>query len=314
MLGGAADFRHASHAPRPVLSPSVAVPKLNQSAALEVVRACEAELWADRCLTVREWLQGRGLTEDTLRHWRVGYCATGKRDQYGREIAGLWIPRGVVFPCIVAGVVWYLKIRLMSGVPFQCSGCRRVVTITGECQYCGEKNKYRGVRGNVNALFGADTLKAQSAAVLCEGESDALLLAQEAGDVVGVATLGSASARLDLSRWAQYWLPLTRLLVAYDVDAAGRAGAADLVKSIAKARAVSVPNGKDITEYWQTGGDVRGWIAGELARHGVTGIADIGKVANRRGVPVWITGVLGEMGYHVAAQEGERLRVERVAA
>ncbi|MHB2021023.1 MAG: hypothetical protein ACYCW6_29145, partial [Candidatus Xenobia bacterium] len=53
----------------------------------------------------------------------------------------------------------------------------------------GSRPKYRHVKGSQPILFGSDTLQGRETALLCEGEFDAMLLAQEAGDLVGVATL-----------------------------------------------------------------------------------------------------------------------------
>jgi hypothetical protein len=62
------------------------------------------------------------------------------------------------------------------------------------------------------------TLVPGEPAILTEDEFDALLLWQEAGDLVGVATLGSCNR--DISPKAlRYLLGCPRLLVAYDVDA-----------------------------------------------------------------------------------------------
>jgi hypothetical protein len=131
------------------------------------------------------------------------------------------------------------------------------------------------------ALFGAEALRGQSLAVLCEGEFDALLLWQEAGSLAGIATMGSATGRLDISAWAEYLLPLSRLLIAYDLDGAGNDGAAKLAGLTHRARLVNVPQlregDKDLTDYHKAGGNLREWLAAEVARHGLT--------ANRETLP-----------------------------
>jgi hypothetical protein len=106
-------------------------------------------------------------------------------------------------------------------------------------------------------------------AVLCEGELDALLLAQHAGDLAGVATLGSASHRADIGDFMDYLLPVPRYLVAYDLDGAGGTGAATLASITRRARRVSVPSlpgVKDLTDFHKAGGNLHAWLTFELAR------------------------------------------------
>ena len=121
------------------------------------------------------------------------------RDQ---KLCGLWVPRGIVIPCLAAGQTWYLKVRRATG-----------------------QAKYSQVSGGQIALFGADTIANHDTVVVTEGEFDAMLLHQEAGDLVGVVTMGSAAARLP-DAWVPYLLGVQRLLVAYDTDVAGARGAA----------------------------------------------------------------------------------------
>jgi DNA primase len=66
--------------------------------------------------------------------------------------------------------------------------------------------------------------RADKPAILTEGEFDALLLWQEAGDLFGVAMLGSCNRGVS-AKALRYLLGCPRLLVAYDVDAEGERGA-----------------------------------------------------------------------------------------
>ena len=87
-------------------------------------------------------------------------------------------------------------------------------------------------------------------AILAEGEFDALLLLQEAGDLVGVATLGSCNRGLS-ARALRYLLGCPRLLAAYDVDAEGEKGAERLGQVSPRMQRVRPPVGKDVTAFWQ---------------------------------------------------------------
>jgi hypothetical protein len=70
---------------------------------------------------------------------------------------------------------------------------------------------------------------------------------------------------LDVPTWAGYLLPITRLFVAYDLDAAGDKGASRLKAATGRAQQLAVPKlkerDKDITDYYQSGGDLRRWVS-----------------------------------------------------
>jgi DNA primase len=206
-----------------------------QEQAQGVASICEATLWSESGAKARVWLDQRGLTEDTIRIWRLGF---NPDDQ---KLCELWVPRGIVIPCLVGGRIWYLKVRRATG-----------------------QTKYKQVSGGQVALFGADIIGEHSTVVVTEGEFDAMLLHQEAGDLVGVVTLGSASARLP-DAWVPYLLGVQRLLVAYDTDAAGAEGTAMWQSVAPRARRIVPLEGKDVTDFYLAGGDLRAWVHFALA-------------------------------------------------
>lgn len=208
-----------------------------RAAAREVAELCERLLWSDAGGRAREWLRRRGLDEPTLRRWHVGYQP---RDA---AVRGLYIRRGIVLPWICGDRVWQLKVRRPDPL----------------------RPKYVGVAGGRPHLFGADTLAGHNTAVVVEGEFDVMLLEQEAGDLVGVVTLGSCSKRLGLDA-VGHLLSVRRVLVVLDRDAEGQRGAEVLATTSARIRRSTVPRGKDVTEFWALGGRLADWVAYELAR------------------------------------------------
>jgi very-short-patch-repair endonuclease len=174
----------------------------------------------------------------------------------------LYIPSGVLIPCIAAGQVWYLKIALLPGQPVRCERCRKPAHARRPCPECGALNKYRGVRGNrTSAIFGADELTSGGLALFVEGEFDAMLAWQELHDVIAVCTLGSAANLPDLATWGPWLAPLDVILAAYDSDAAGERGAAALQSLSERVTRVSLPPGaKDINEYILQGGQLWPWL------------------------------------------------------
>jgi len=206
-----------------------------QEQAQQVVDACQSALWSEAGTRARTWLNRRGLVDETVQHWELGF------NPCDRKLFNLWVPRGIIIPCLVFDEVCYLKVRRAAGHP-----------------------KYTQVSGGQVALFGADTLAGRDVAVITEGEFDAMLLHQEAGDLVGVATLGSASTRLP-DAWMPYLLGMRRLLVAYDTDAAGAEGAAMWEAVTVRAQRLLPLVGKDVTDFYLAGGDLRAWIQFALA-------------------------------------------------
>src|SRR5204863_4103144 len=120
--------------------------------------------------------------------------------------------------------------------------------------------------------YGAQDVRLRKTVVMAEGEYDKLLLQQIAGDLAGVATLGSQTNPLT-SFWMHNLLDAEIILVAYDTDLDKKTarpkserGAQKLLYLSPRIHPAIIPNGKDITEYWQAGGDLRAWLSVELAK------------------------------------------------
>ncbi len=152
----------------------------------------------------------------------------------------LYLSQGITLPGMVGETCWYLKVRRPRGKP-----------------------KYLHVRGSRPALFTANELSTRTSIVFCEGEFDALLLGQEAGDLAGIATLGSASQHLDVTTWDWYLLGARRFLVAYDMDGKSEAGANGLLtlRHALRAKVPQIhPQDKDLTDFHKSGGDLHHWL------------------------------------------------------
>jgi len=226
-----------------------------QQRARKFVRTCETRLWERGGEKARSWLYARGLKEDTIRHYQLGYNPQTFYEPasvWGLPDGKVWLPRGILIPCIVDEKIWYLKIRRSEGKP-----------------------KYAQPRGGKSALFGADDLRGAEIILLTEGELDCALAEQELGDVLGVATLGSAAKHLDLQTWGVYLLPARLILTAYDFDAAGRNGSRELSALSARIRRLRVPvlrpGDKDLTDYHKAGGDLWQWLRYQLQALGPSG-------------------------------------------
>jgi hypothetical protein len=211
-----------------------------QAEGLAVVAECESSLWGPEGEWARGWLNRRGLSEYTLKDWRIGYNPTGRK-MHGLEVSG-----GVIIPGIaVDGQLWYIKTRLRYG----------------KQKYVNVKPVDNNVTGGHPAMLGRLSGR-NKAILLCEGEFDCMLADQSLIHLVDVATFGSVGATP--GDWLAYLLPYERVLVAYDVDAAGNEGADKWSWTKRYHRAYLPLSGQDgandLTDYHLDGGHLWAWL------------------------------------------------------
>ena len=125
------------------------------------------------------------------------------------------------------------------------------------------------VKGGVQIMmFGLDKLRFDKPLLVCEGELDAMLAWQELNDggsgeplVDVVAFGGSKKVSNGLpGRWVLRMLPYERVLVAYDGDMAGVEGAKALAAQCGRAEVLETVKGRDLTDMFLAGVDLREWI------------------------------------------------------
>jgi hypothetical protein len=183
-------------------------------------------------------LRGRGLTDETIRRWGLGYHDRKRwRDpgKWGLEGGNkIFLPRGVVIPWRVDGATWHVKFRRFDDDP-----------------------KYIRIRGGVPALYGLDHLTDKAAVVICEGELDAVLVWQEAGDLVDAVAIGAKTARVG-AKGIAHLAPASHWLLALDTDAEAEAGTwAEYSDRVHRIKPIE---GNDLTDFHNAGGDLRAWI------------------------------------------------------
>ena len=233
--------RPASPAPRELRTPSARWRVQGEALA----QRAETTLWEPRGERALDYLRRRGLQVATIREARLGYHTV---DQYDEPNAwGLpsdhkpvWVPRGVVIPWRVAGALWRVNIRRPAGTP-----------------------KYIGPAASGKALYGVDDIASDKAVVLVEGEFDALVVAQQGGDLVVAVATGSTHGGRHW-QWAGKLALAPLVLVAFDADEPGEQGARWWLNVL--------PNGKRWRPYWddvsqihEDGADVREWVVNGLA-------------------------------------------------
>lgn len=215
-----------------------------QDSAIQVGLACCDTLWREAGSRALGWLRARGLSDDTIRDAWLGFQGATEWTYEGVEYArlfGLSVPRGITIPWQTGGHLWAVKVRRATGEP-----------------------KYQQIKGGTAALYGGERLTGCEVAVICEGEFDALLLQQEAGDIAPAVTFGSASAR-EYDGWLPWLVHLRRVLVATDNDKSGDEAWEYWQKRTERARRLPPPSGaKDVTDAYLAGADLRAWVSAGL--------------------------------------------------
>lgn len=210
--------------------------------AAEFVQYAQDTLWNPSGKEALCYLHAkRGLTDDTLKQFKLGYNPRDLHDQpqkWGLDGNPIWLPQGIVIPHLRGEVTWFVNVRRpdASGAP-----------------------KYAGPRGGVRGLYGSNHLRGLPILLLVEGEFDALLAWHSAGDMCDVATLGGARHRLD-AHDAALLAPAWVILAALDNDAAADKGRAYL-HSVSQRIIAVPPPAHDLTDYWSASGNLRRWIA-----------------------------------------------------
>jgi DNA primase len=242
-LGGQVASRPIRRAPRrqPVEAPAEPPDMEWQTAALKLVELAEKNLWSTVGARAVDYLMHkRGLWPQTIKHARLGFIPG---EPHGwQDINGLKVPCGILIPWVCDGRVWAINVRRSAGEP-----------------------KYQQVSGGHirGALFMADEILPRWPVLFVEGEFDCLIAWQCAQDFVCPVTLGGASNTLH-SRWFAPLVSASQILVATDKDGAGDKAAARLQQLSARAKRITVPNGKDFNDFYLDSNLalVAGWVEG----------------------------------------------------
>ena len=228
LSGAVPPARHTP--PPPAEPPAKPYPDQDwQARAWKVVDECQRLLWSDEGLRARDYLARRGLNEATILAFQIGFTPGG-------TLYGFHLERSIVLPWWGRDAIWKINQRRPAGSP-----------------------KYRAVRGSVEGgLFGAYYLGRSEVLVITEGEMDAMLVWQEAGDQLDVTTVGGATVQIR-PEWVIALKPYQRILLLLDNDPAGQ-GATQRWQSLLGRRAVQVhlPDGhRDVTDAYLAGWDIR---------------------------------------------------------
>lgn len=229
--------------PTPTRKRSVPPADAWQRRALRFVTVCENVLWEDSgaAQSARDYLHGRGFSDDVIRAMSLGVNQQTQRDDpdvWGHDERAVWIPRGVVIPWFHAGHLWGVNIRRPDG------------------DLGADDSKYHRVRGTTNALFNADMIDGRPVAIV-EGEFDAMAIRQATDEVTPVATGSTSWARA--ARWRALLRTTPIVLVCFDDEQPGEEAARYWTEALPNAVRWR-PHMHDAAEMLEEGADVARWI------------------------------------------------------
>ncbi len=231
----------ATMGPRPAVASRVKAPDavseqssgLSLSEALTLVQDASERIWMPEGGNAVAYLEGRGLTAETIRRHRLGWVPSVMLPT--RDGVRYWRASGITLPWLDGDRLTLLKIRQPEGA----------------------KLRYAEAFRDRPTFFPAQSVvRPGEPLVIAEGEFDALLLGQELRELAAVVTVGSASTGPDAAILGKF-LIASRWYLALDGDEAGDRAA---LKWPAPARRVRPPTPhKDWTEARQAGIDLRRW-------------------------------------------------------
>jgi len=251
-------------------------------------------------LEALDYLHKRGITDKMIDRYKIGYIPTiPKYFGYNVNLAdgtryykaltadeknnAAWVPEGITIPRYLDGQLFSVKVRKLN----------RRAKDKAEAYNQYQKSKaaaagkpepkektdhdFRyehigGTAGSDTGLFNGDAaidMHPLHDVIFVEGELDALLINSIMfpvdGDTLQAVTFGSASLKnVPFQKYFRYFNTPERIVICYDNDAEGQAGAAVLYDEISKLKTretppvlVTLPEGyKDFGEYYAAGGNV----------------------------------------------------------
>lgn len=174
------------------------------------------------------YLHGRGLTDETLQKFRIGFIplkADGKWEvlpfsvfginpqtlhEKQREKGGVTLPDGIYFPQVVEGNIWKISVKRPSSL----------------VSFLAKELPEGSILNSVRCLFNGDSVRGDVPVCMVESALCAMSIAQEVGDglIIPVATGGTMGSRTE--RALQTIRKASYMLQCFDNDDAGHKGAA----------------------------------------------------------------------------------------
>lgn len=244
---------------------NLSVPRSNVAPKLRIADE-PADSWKEKATAFVEWshnqllnsqagmklIRDRGFNEDSIALFKLGYNPQNffrERIDWGlaREVKDdgkvrkLWLPAGVVIPTISDGNIIKVKVRRSEWKEGE--NLPKYVEISGSKQ--------------MPSIYGNTSLPC---ALVVESELDALLIQQEAGDLVYCVALGGSTKPLDA--YTDQLLRSSQLILFLpDFDKAGATAWVKWKKMFPNIQRILTPCEKSAGDYFLVGGDLREWLS-----------------------------------------------------
>lgn len=172
----------------------------------------------------RNYLLKRGIKEETIKHWKLGYVETscyefradwGLKDEVdsdGTVHTKMLIPRGWLIPWLAYPDLWRIDIR------------RHPKDIEAAEKLNKRIGKYHRIKGSSDGLFNAAAIKENYPLIVVESPLDAIVGTQETtvdgkSEFVWCAIGATGGARKP--QWSETMSKAYPILMAFDADSAG---------------------------------------------------------------------------------------------
>lgn len=230
-------------------------PALWMLKAAAFLKYSQEKLWTPEGRTALEFLQAKGLTEATIRKAGIGFNPSDlyrdrrgwglpqKVNSYGTATL-IWLPAGIVIPLAPST---------------EQKGAGETMTRLRFRRFAGTGPRYVICAGSSVAPLVLEPDK--STFTIVESELDAWLIWQETADLTGVVAMGSAVMKPDIA--AHDLLTKAEIILnSLDYDEAGARQSWNWWDKAYGPKVIRWPTpfGKDPSDAWQQGLDIREWI------------------------------------------------------
>jgi len=184
---------------------------------------------------VIDYLKGRGLTEETIKAYRIGFCNGQSKYSLPQE------------DLLSAGLIYEGGRNYFEGfITFPHMLYGRVVYISGRGYPEKKHKKLEREKVSLNHLYNEQALN-QKEVIVAEGEIDTLTLLQYGFNACGV--LGAGGFK---EEWADKFKNFETVYLSFDADEAGEKGNLKIAELLGpKARLVFLPDGEDANDFFK---------------------------------------------------------------